>query len=71
VYVSDMYDAVNAADALAIMTEWDIYRQPDFKRIKNIMNRPLIIDGRNLYSPSDMERRGFNYISTGRPEVNA
>ncbi|MBR0258438.1 MAG: UDP-glucose/GDP-mannose dehydrogenase family protein, partial [Synergistaceae bacterium] len=71
VYVSDMYDAVNGADALAVMTEWDIYRQPDFTRLKNLMTRPLIVDGRNLYSPDDMKRRGFTYISVGRPEVNA
>ena len=71
VYVSDMYDAVNGAEALAVMTEWDIYRQPDFTRLKNLMTRPLIVDGRNLYSPDDMKRRGFTYISVGRPEVNA
>ena len=70
VYVSDMYDAVNGADALAVMTEWDIYRKPDFNRIKNLMNAPLIIDGRNLYSPDEMKRKGFIYISVGRPEVN-
>lgn len=70
VYVSDMYDAVNGADALAVMTEWDIYRKPDFTRIKNLMNSPLIIDGRNIYSPDEMERKGFIYISVGRPDVN-
>ena len=70
VYVSDMYDAVNGADALAVMTEWDIYRKPDFDRIKNLMNTPLIVDGRNLYSPAEMKRKGFAYVSIGRPEVN-
>ena len=69
VYVNDMYDAVNGADALAVMTEWDIYRQPDFERMKRLMKRPLIIDGRNLYSLDEMKRRGFEYISVGRPEV--
>ena len=69
VYVHDIYDAVNNADALAIITEWDIYKQPDFTRMKNLMNRALIIDGRNLYSLNDMRKRGFEYISTGRPEV--
>lgn len=71
VYVSDMYDAVNNADALTVMTEWDIYRQPDFGRMKKLMNRPLIVDGRNLYSPDEMRRRGFSYVSIGRPEINA
>ena len=70
VYVPDMYDAVNGADALAVMTEWDIYRKPDFDRMKNLMNNPLIVDGRNLYSPDEMKRKGFSYISVGRPEVN-
>ncbi len=69
VYVNDMYDAVNNADALAIITEWDIYKQPDFERMKNLMSRKLIIDGRNLYSLDDMRKRGFEYISMGRPEV--
>ncbi|MBQ3396026.1 MAG: UDP-glucose/GDP-mannose dehydrogenase family protein, partial [Synergistaceae bacterium] len=71
VYVQDIYDAVNNADALAIVTEWDIYKQPDFNRMKRLMNRTLIIDGRNLYSPDDMKRRGFEYLSVGRPEVFA
>ena len=70
VYVADMYDAVNGADALAVMTEWDIYRKPDFDRMKNLMNNPLVVDGRNLYSPDEMKRKGFSYISVGRPEVN-
>ena len=71
VYVQDIYDAVNNADALAIMTEWDIYKQPDFTRMKKLMSRPLIVDGRNLYSLDDMKRRGCEYVSVGRPEVKA
>ena len=71
VYVQDMYDAVNGADALAVVTEWDIYRQPDFTRMKSLMTRPLIVDGRNLWSPDDMRRRGFTYVSVGRPDVDA
>ena len=70
VYVSDMYDAVNGADALAVMTEWDIYKKPDFNRMKNLMNTPMIVDGRNLYSPDEMRRKGFTYVSIGRREVN-
>ena len=69
VYVNDMYDAVNNADALAIITEWDIYKQPDFKRMENLMSRKLIIDGRNLYSLDEMRRRGFEYVSMGRPDA--
>lgn len=68
-YAQDPYDALEGADALAVMTEWDIYRQPDFERMKNLMRRPLIVDGRNIYSPMEMHRHGFEYISTGRPPV--
>ena len=71
IYVNDMYDAVNGADALAIMTEWDIYKQPNFERIKKLMRRSLIIDGRNLYSLEDMKNRNIEYISVGRPEINS
>ena len=71
VYVQDMYDAVNGADALAVMTEWDIYRKPDFSRMKKLMANPLIVDGRNIFPPAEMKRMGFTYISIGRPDVNA
>jgi UDPglucose 6-dehydrogenase len=69
IYVNDPYDAVNGADALAIATEWDIYKQPDFERIKRLLKKPVVADGRNLYSLSDMARRGFEYYSIGRPGV--
>lgn len=67
VYVHEPYDAVNGADALAVVTEWDIYRQPDFDRIRRLLRQPIVVDGRNLYSCSDMRRRGFDYLSIGRP----
>ena len=66
-YVQEPYDAVNGADALAVVTEWDIYRQPDFDRIGRLLRQPIVVDGRNLYSCSDMRRRGFDYLSIGRP----
>ena len=68
-YVHDPYDAVNGADALVIATEWDVYKQPDFERIKRLLKKPVVVDGRNLYSLSDMARRGFEYYSIGRPAV--
>jgi UDPglucose 6-dehydrogenase len=68
-YVHDPYDAVNGADALAVATEWDIYKQPDFERIRRLLKEPVIVDGRNLYSLSEMRRRGFDYYSVGRPTV--
>ncbi len=68
-YVHDPYDAINGADALAVVTEWDIYRQPDFDRIRRLLKDPVVVDGRNLYSLSEMKRRGFDYYSIGRPAV--
>ncbi|GHS93095.1 UDP-glucose 6-dehydrogenase [Synergistales bacterium] len=68
-YTHDPYDAVNGADALVIATEWDIYRQPDLGRVHKLLSSPLIIDGRNLYSLSEMKKAGFRYYSVGRASV--
>lgn len=68
-YAQDPYDAANGANALVIATEWDIYKQPDFERLSNLLKDPVIIDGRNLYSLKEMRRRGFIYYSVGRPVV--
>ena len=65
-YANHAYDALGGADALAIVTEWLEYRNPDFTRIKNLLNRPLIVDGRNLYDPEKLGRLGFTYDSIGR-----
>jgi UDPglucose 6-dehydrogenase len=61
--------ALDAADALAIMTEWGDYQRPEFKEIFRRMRAPVIFDGRNLYEPWTMERLGFTYHSIGRPAV--
>ena len=66
-YASQAYDALTGAAALAIVTEWLEYRNPDFARIKQALSRPLIVDGRNLYDPQRMARLGFVYESIGRP----
>ena len=60
------YDALNGADALAIVTEWNEFREPDFKRIKQLLKTPVVFDGRNIYSPGHMRALGFTYISIGR-----
>jgi len=70
IYVHDQYDAVNGSDALVLLTEWDIYKQPDFERLKSLLKRAVIFDGRNQYSPSEMKRNGFKYYSIGRPDVS-
>jgi len=61
------FDALAGADALAIVTEWLEYRNPDFAKIKQLLKRPLIVDGRNLYDPQKLGRLGFTYDSIGRP----
>ncbi len=60
------YDALTGADALAIVTDWNEYRHPDFARMKAALKRPLIVDGRNLYDPARMKENGFTYLSIGR-----
>jgi UDPglucose 6-dehydrogenase len=63
------YDAVEKADALAIVTEWNEFRNPDFSQIQQRMKKPVVFDGRNLYEPSQMARLGFAYFPVGRPPV--
>jgi UDPglucose 6-dehydrogenase len=65
-YASHAYDAIEGAEALAIVTEWREYRNPDFGRMAQLLKRPLIVDGRNLYDPTKLERLGFTYDSIGR-----
>jgi UDPglucose 6-dehydrogenase len=66
VYASNMYDAVNSVDALIICTEWSIFRTPNFAKLKENMNQPVIFDGRNLYDLEDVAKEGFYYSSIGR-----
>jgi UDPglucose 6-dehydrogenase len=68
-YCRDAYEAVEGADALVICTEWNEFRSPDWNRLKEALKQPLVFDGRNLYSPDRMRRRGFQYYSIGRPAV--
>ncbi len=65
-YASGAYDALTGADALAIVTEWNEFREPDLDRMKSLMKTPVIIDGRNLYDPAVMRAHGFTYQSIGR-----
>ncbi len=66
-YAGTAYEALEGAAALVIVTEWLEYRNPDFGRIKKLLSRPLIVDGRNLYDPQRLARLGFVYESIGRP----
>lgn len=69
-YTREPMEALDGADALAIATEWSVYRTPDFSEMMTRMNSPVIFDGRNLYKPSDMSDAGFSYYSIGRPTVS-
>ena len=60
------YEAAQGADALAIVTEWQEFRSPDFDRLKQILKAPVIFDGRNLYEPSMLSRFGLTYYAIGR-----
>jgi UDPglucose 6-dehydrogenase len=65
-YVADPYETLRDADALAIMTEWLAFRNPDFDVMKARLRRPVVVDGRNLYDPDKMRRLGFRYFGIGR-----
>jgi UDPglucose 6-dehydrogenase len=65
-YAADPYSAAHGADAVAVMTEWLVYRNPDFERVRKLVRRPLLIDGRNLYDPDRMATLGFEYHGIGR-----
>ena len=64
----DPYGAAEGADALAIVTEWNEFRTPDFRRLREIMASPVIFDGRNLYNPASAEREGFAYYCIGKAD---
>jgi UDPglucose 6-dehydrogenase len=66
-YCPDLYGACKGADCVLIVTEWDEFKKIDFHKLKRILQRPLIIDGRNIYSRNTLEKYGFTYISIGRP----
>ena len=68
-YAEKSMDALVGVDALAINTEWDVFRHPDFDAIKSAMKSPVIFDGRNLYNPEQLAELGFTYYSIGRASV--
>lgn len=64
-YVRDAYEACRGVDALLILTEWHEFKELDLKRVKKLIKRPIVIDGRNMYEPGTMESLGFQYYSIG------
>ncbi len=69
-YTKSKYEATNGADCLAIMTEWNEFRTPDFGELKNQLNDKVIFDGRNLYDLDILQDAGLAYLSIGRSPVN-
>jgi UDPglucose 6-dehydrogenase len=65
-YCHDAYEAVQDADCVMLMTEWNEFKEVDWQRIKSIMKQPVVIDGRNIYDPAKMKDMGFKYTGVGR-----
>ena len=68
-YAETNYEALAGADALVVVTDWNEYRHPDFKRVKGTLKQPVIVDGRNLYDVEKMRELGVRYYSIGRPSA--
>jgi len=65
-YMKDNYEVVKDADALAVITEWNEFRRPNFDKMKALMKTPVVFDGRNIYEPKEMKEHGFTYYGIGR-----
>jgi UDPglucose 6-dehydrogenase len=65
-FCSGAYEALDGADALLLVTEWNEFRHPDFERVKKALKQPRVFDGRNIYNPQQMTKLGFNYSGVGR-----
>jgi UDPglucose 6-dehydrogenase len=68
-FTRDAYDAARTADALVIVTHWDMFRALDFARLKRLMAQPVLVDLRNVFPPEDVARHGFRSVSIGRPSA--
>ncbi|MEE9613733.1 MAG: UDP-glucose/GDP-mannose dehydrogenase family protein [Thermodesulfobacteriota bacterium] len=68
-YCKNSYEAADGSDCLVILTEWNQFRKLDLERIKRLLKSPLVVDLRNVYTPEEMEKSGFNYVSVGRPRA--
>jgi UDPglucose 6-dehydrogenase len=65
-YCNDSYEAIKGADCLVIATDWNEFKELDLKRVKRLLKRPVIADGRNIFSPDKIRKLGFTYYSIGR-----
>jgi UDPglucose 6-dehydrogenase len=70
-FAPDPYSAAQGADACLVLTEWEDFCALDLARLKKVLRYPIVVDGRNLFTPAQMEAAGLNYYSVGRPDVTA
>jgi UDPglucose 6-dehydrogenase len=70
-FCASAYEALEGADGVVLLTEWNEFRALDFARMKSLLKRPLMVDLRNVYRPAQMEAAGFTYVSVGRATVGA
>ena len=68
-FTKDQYTALKGADALAVMTEWNVFRNPDLNKVKQALKSPLVFDGRNVFSLEEMDKLGYTYYSIGRKTI--
>ena len=68
-YAESPYAVAKSADALLVLTEWEEFKDLDLGRIRDSLRYPIVIDGRNLFRPEDMQKYGFIYLSVGRPDI--
>jgi nucleotide sugar dehydrogenase len=65
-FCKDAYQVAQGSDCLLVVTEWNEFKELDFKKIKNLMRQPIVVDGRNIYDPKEMKKLGFKYVGIGR-----
>lgn len=65
-FFENPYETIRDCDALIVVTEWDEFRNPDWKSVKGLLKKPIVIDGRNIYDPKEMRDLGFTYLGIGR-----
>ena len=65
-YAKDNYEVLEGVDGLAIVTEWNLFKSPDFVRMKELMKRPVVFDGRNILNVADLKSKGFIHFGIGR-----
>jgi UDPglucose 6-dehydrogenase len=68
-FFDEPYEMMRNADAIVILTEWDLFRSLDLERVKGLIKTPTLVDLRNIYNLDEMERAGFNYFSVGRKGI--